>query len=180
MKQPIIIVDYNPQWPAMFEKEKERILASIGQWVKAIEHIGSTAVSGLSSKPVIDIMIGVHTLAEADAHCVKRIEQLGYHYVPEYEKELPQRRYFRKVTPDGTHTHHIHLVEIDSEFWEHHLLFRDYLRAHQHVAQEYAQLKRMLSAQCTDCHEYTDAKTEFINKIMHKAQQWKKATMHTH
>src|ERR1019366_6870997 len=51
----IVIADYDPRWPGMFEEEKERLLHCVGQWVLDIEHIGSTAVAGLGAKPVIDI-----------------------------------------------------------------------------------------------------------------------------
>jgi GrpB-like predicted nucleotidyltransferase (UPF0157 family) len=69
----VTIVDYNPIWPELFELEKEKLLAAVGDYVLDIQHIGSTAVPGLAAKPVIDIMIGVRTLAEADAACIEPI-----------------------------------------------------------------------------------------------------------
>ena len=59
MKRPVKIVDYNPQWPKLFENEKQRILNVIGHFVVRIEHIGSTAVIGLSAKPIIDITVAI-------------------------------------------------------------------------------------------------------------------------
>lgn len=51
----IKIVDYDPTWPALFEREKIRILDLIGDLVEEIHHVGSTSVLGLCAKPKIDI-----------------------------------------------------------------------------------------------------------------------------
>ena len=66
MKAPVIIEEYNPKWPLLYEDEKNRILNVIGEKYENIEHIGSTSVPGLGAKPIIDIMIGFRTLSEAE------------------------------------------------------------------------------------------------------------------
>ncbi len=53
---------------------------------------------------------------------------IGYECVPEHEDMIPERRYFHKGAP-GAGRYHLHMVETGSEFWERHLLFREYLRA---------------------------------------------------
>lgn len=166
--EPITIADYDPRWPALYEEEKARILAAIGEWLVDIQHVGSTAVPGLAAKPIIDIMPGIRSLTDAQ-HCIAALEALGYEYVPEYEAELPERRYFRKrATP---YSHHIHMVEATSDFWQRHLLFRDYLRAHPDAAAEYGELKRRLAARIGDDRVgYTEAKTEFIRSIEERAR----------
>ena len=63
----VVIVDYDPRWPAMYEEEKERIVATLGPAIAAIEHMGSTAVPGLAAKPIIDIMLGIHAGGGAGA-----------------------------------------------------------------------------------------------------------------
>lgn len=132
---PIEIVDYDPAWPRRFEDEKSRIIVAIGSSVVAVEHVGSTAIPGVAAKPIIDIMAGLRSLAEW-TNCIGPLEALGYEYVPSWEVELPERRYFRRVRP-RPRTHHIHMVETTSEFWRRQLLFRDHLRAHQEDAREY-------------------------------------------
>jgi GrpB-like predicted nucleotidyltransferase (UPF0157 family) len=77
MPNPVIIVNYDPRWPLMYEAEKARLLAAIGDLLLAIEHIGSTAVLGLSAKPIIDMLAGVRDRAAAD-ECVARLQSLGY------------------------------------------------------------------------------------------------------
>lgn len=163
----ILIADYNPQWPHIYEAERQRILGATGQWLASIEHVGSTSVPGLAAKPIIDIMAGIRTLADAPA-CIAPLEALGYHYVPEYEASIPERRYFRKG-PKGARLFHLHMVEPTSDFWEKELLFRDYLRAHPSTAQAYEALKRKLARQYTDGNEYCEAKTDFIMATLARA-----------
>jgi GrpB-like predicted nucleotidyltransferase (UPF0157 family) len=148
----------------MYEEEKERILAALGPAVIAIEHIGSTAVPGLAAKPIIDIMLGIRTLDEVPA-LYGPLAGIGWEYAPEFELIIPERRFFRKG-PEESRTHHLHMVEYGDEFWVRHLLFRDYLRSHPEVANDYEQLKRTLAERyATDRPAYTEAKTDFIRQI---------------
>ncbi|MDQ3812942.1 MAG: GrpB family protein, partial [Armatimonadota bacterium] len=134
----------------------------------AIEHIGSTSVPGLAAKPIIDIMVGLADFTQADA-LVLRLQSLNYEYVPQFEDEMPFRRYFRKED-SGVRTHQIHMVALSSEFWRRHLFFRDYLVTHPNAAEEYATLKRELAKrEWNDVNDYATAKTEFIQRIEAKA-----------
>jgi len=174
MPATIMIADYNPAWPDMFTAEKARLMAVIGDHVADIQHIGSTSVPGLGAKPVIDIMIGVRVLADADAYCIAPIIGLGYEYVKAFEVELPFRRYFRKDNADGMRTHQIHLVEIESDWWERHLVFRDYLRTHREASEAYGRLKRELATQpFKTTNDYAEAKTDFITAVEAQAFAWK-------
>lgn len=169
MSSPIVIENYNPQWPILYEGEKGRIFGVIGQAVVAIEHVGSTAVPGLGAKPIIDIMVALRHLADAEA-CIEPLQSIGYEYVPKYEVFIPERRYFRKWV-QAERTHQVHMVERTSEFWDRHILFRDYLRTHPEVAQEYYQLKKELAAKYGSNRDgYTDAKTPFIESVVAKAR----------
>ncbi len=134
----------------------------------AVEHVGSTAVPNLAAKPIIDIMVGIRTLADAP-FVVEPLASIGYEYVPKYEVTMPERRYFHKG-PAMARTHHLHMVEPTSEFWKRQLAFRDYLRAHPDVAEQYARLKQALAVQYQwDRSGYTDAKTEFILGVIAQA-----------
>jgi GrpB-like predicted nucleotidyltransferase (UPF0157 family) len=165
MGEKVIIFPYDPNWKFLFDEEKKMILEVIGAYAEDIRHVGSTSVEGLSAKPIIDIMIGIRTLTEAQ-NCIMPLSSLGYDYIPEYEKDLPMRRYFRKPS-NGTRTHHIHMVELNSDFWARHLAFRDYLASHPKERDEYALLKIKLAEKySTDREAYTDAKSDFINGIV--------------
>ena len=80
---------------------------------------------------------------------------------------MPGRLFFRKGNP---RTHHLHVTEIGSEFWERHLVFRDYLRAYPETARNYAQLKHDLADRFRrDRAAYTEAKTGFISEVVRRA-----------
>ncbi len=169
MVQPVIIQPYDPDWKRCYQVEETAIQAQIGQHIRAITHVGSTAVPGLAAKPIIDIMVGVDRLAEALA-CIAPLQHLDYTYHPEYESLMPERRYFTRQNL-GLDTHHLHLVELTSEFWDRHLVFRDYLRNHAEIARRYEALKLKLAEQFKfQRHVYTDAKTKFIETVIRQAR----------
>ncbi len=165
----VSIVEYRSEWQKIFEEERRLLQDVLGEASAKVEHIGSTAVNGLAAKPIIDIMVGLPDFSVADK-LVLVIETLGYEYIKKYEDEMPFRRYFAKNL-NRIRTHQIHMVEIGSEFWGRHLLFRDYLRQNPDMANEYAVLKKQL-AECEweDVNEYADAKTNFIKSIENKAK----------
>jgi GrpB-like predicted nucleotidyltransferase (UPF0157 family)/protein associated with RNAse G/E len=170
-KNPVVIADYDPLWPAIYAEERDRILGATGDRLLAIEHVGSTAVPGLAAKPIIDIMVGISRLSDS-SKCIMPLRSIGYEYVPEYEKEIPERRYFHRGPRGVPNKHfHLHMVEHTSDFWKRHLLFRDYLRAHPDVAQNYCQLKRELAKRYTSNRDaYTEAKTSFIESVVAQAE----------
>jgi GrpB-like predicted nucleotidyltransferase (UPF0157 family) len=165
--EPVEIVEYDPAWPGQYERERDLIADALGDLAAAIEHVGSTAVPGLGAKPIVDIMVGVRSLAEGEK-CVGLLEELGYEYKGEFG--IPGRLYFRRLT-DGNRSHQIHMVEIGSDFWERHLLFRDYLRENPREARDYYELKlRLVGEFGSDREGYTEAKTEFIRSAEAKAR----------
>ena len=173
MPEPIIIVDYKREWPKEYAREAARILGAIGNKALRVEHIGSTAVPGLGAKPIIDIMLAVGVIS--DAHeCIAPLQSIGYEYTP--YPDFPERLFFRDG-PMGAGPHHLHATEIRSGFWEEKLLFRDFLRAHAEVAQEYFLLKRRLAkrhgADRDKYEPYTEAKTSFIESVLARARDEK-------
>jgi len=159
---------YNPEWTSMYNQTKELFLNSFGDKIDAIEHIGSTSVPGLGAKPIIDILLGVRKLHEAESF-IPKMHELGFEYISKYEDVMPERRYFVK-REHGKSTHHVHSVEVDSPFWKRHLLFRDYLRMNDDVRDAYFKLKKELSdKEWSDSNDYADAKTEFIRNIEKEA-----------
>ncbi|MBS1809906.1 MAG: GrpB family protein [Acidobacteria bacterium] len=166
------IAEYNPDWPAIFAREKADLLRALRLDGVCIEHFGSTSVIGLAAKPVIDVIVGLPDFALADGF-VPNIEALGYDYIAKYNAVMPFRRFFQK-RPDGIATHNLHMVETGCEFWERHLLFRDYLRSHPETAMGYAAHKKELALrEWQDVNDYANAKTEFIQAIDAQAKVWK-------
>ena len=174
----VVIADYNSAWPAQFAEEAAQVRAALGDSVVAIEHFGSTAVPGLSAKPIIDLLVAVRSLPEARARAVPALEALGYAYWA--GDPAPDRMFFVKgLPPSGPRTHHVHLVDLTTsldprlgEFtFADRLLFQDYLRAHPEEGQRYANLKRDLAARFPDDREaYTSGKTDYVYSVMQKAR----------
>jgi GrpB-like predicted nucleotidyltransferase (UPF0157 family) len=166
--QPIEVVDYDRDWPRQYVAERDRIDAAIGDVALAIEHVGGTAVPGLPAKPVIDLMVGVEDIERAGP-AVAGLINLGYEYVPELESQLPDRRYFRRGSPES---HHVHMVPVSSDYWAEHLLFRDYLRTHPQAAEEYGKLKLGLAGRHRlDRDAYRAGKVPFIDTVVAAARR---------
>ena len=159
---------WSPGWAERFEAEKRVLLEAFRPEAIEIEHIGSTAVRGLAAKPIVDMLLGAADLASIERR-MPSLVALGYRYVPEFEAELPGRRYFVKPA-HGAAELHLHAVRVHDGFWSRHLAFRDALREDSHLAAEYAQLKRRLAARFGhDRGAYTDAKSDFIRRVIDAA-----------
>lgn len=166
-EEPISLAPYDPAWPGLFLEESRQLEVVLRPWLAgAIEHIGSTAVRGLTAKPVIDIMAAVLDL-ESSVPARDAVAQLGYVYFP-YRAEV--MHWFCKPSPEHR-THHLHLVPAGSALWAERLLFRDYLRSTPAAAAEYAALKIELAARYRfDRETYTDAKSDFVRSILELAK----------
>ena len=170
LKRPIIVVDYDPQWYSLFEGEKKKLAIALHNRFLMIEHIGSTAVPDLASKPVIDIGVGVRSLTDLN-DLIPPIERLGYIYEPVFEQLVPERRFFWKGTP-LIHTVHLHLAEATHPVLLRPILFRDFLRRHPKTAEEYGELKRELAKRCKeDLDAYVAGKTAFVEMVMKQAEE---------
>lgn len=161
----VVIAEYDPRWPELFEAEKEKIVAVIGDRVVAVEHTGSTAVPGLAAKPIIDIVAGVRGLANATGACKGPLTSIGYEHVP--RPGLPDRALFLRGAWLIEPMYHLHLIEHGKEAWERHLRFRDALRASPRLARRYEDLKRRLAVEYwADRAAYTAAKHQFVSDIV--------------
>ena len=162
IRERVEIGPYDPEWPAQFEAEKQRIEGALGALAIEVHHMGSTAIPGLAAKPIIDIMIVVRQLDDA-AQCIAPLKELGYTSVD--HPENVDRRFFRK----GQHprTHHVHIVEQDSQALKEHLAFRDALRGDPQLRDQYAALKYDLAERYqNDRAQYTESKTEFVTRVV--------------
>jgi GrpB-like predicted nucleotidyltransferase (UPF0157 family) len=156
----IVIVPYDPTWPAQFAAERAAVVAALGPFVRDIQHMGSTAVPGLAAKPIIDILVAVDSLDPAEEY-IAALAPLGYQTAP---GGATDRIFFLKGVP---RTHHLHIVLAGSWAHRRHIAFRDYLRAHPETVQAYEDMKRALAAQFGSNREgYTNAKTAWIADVV--------------
>lgn len=191
----INIEAYNSDWPLTFEKIKTELLEWIGFLHPNIAHIGSTSIEGLSAKPIIDILVGLAHESDLEK-VIKPLTGKDYVYYEKYNAPMPYRRFFvkHKVSPqslsipvmitdqrrlpESTHEHglrlaHVHVLAHSSEHWLRHIAFRDYIRAHPDVKQQYQRLKKQLSLrEWIDGNEYNEAKNSFMKAEEQKALRW--------
>lgn len=161
------VVDYDPTWSKLFHIEKKHLEEIMTDNVLAVHHIGSTAIPGIKAKPVIDILIEVHSLQKVDEMEIK-LSNLGY--VGKGENGIPDRRFFQKG--GDNRTHHVHCYKKGNPEVKRHILFRDYLRTHLNRALEYSRLKEELSIKFfQDPHGYVEGKNEFVQMIDEKVNQ---------
>lgn len=166
MAERVEIATYDKQWPGHFRDIAASLQALIGLEVIAIDHIGSTAVPGLSAKPLIDIDVTLpspeHVLA-----AISTMEDAGYeNRGNRYERDVyaflmtstnPKRRVY--LLPQGNETHQKRII------------FRDYLIAHPQIMAEYSALKQKLAREYAyDGDGYTRAKADFVNRVVATAR----------
>ena len=160
----IVVVAYDPEWPRRVEQERELLERVLAPWLDGgIHHVGSTAVPGLSAKPILDLVAGVCDLEDARAAAGPLAEH-GY-------VDDPHRpgiaHHFAKRAPAGETTHGLHLTEPDSDLWRERLVFRDALRADPELAAEYEALKLRLAAEhAGDGAAYTQGKRAFVAAVL--------------
>jgi GrpB-like predicted nucleotidyltransferase (UPF0157 family) len=162
---PVVIVDYDAQWPTIFEIVAQPIRTAVADLGARVEHVGGTAVPGLAAKPIIDIDVLVPSTADIPA-AITLLRGLGY--VHRGDQGVPGREAFAG-RGDGP-AHHLYVVAEGSSPAVAHLSLRDRLRRHPELVREYAALKRRLAAWYGDDRRaYTDAKTEFIARVLRSA-----------
>ena len=165
---PVIITDYDRNWPVLFDKEK-RILTNLFVSNLRIEHIGSTAVTGLSAKPTIDILIEKPDNINDD-QIIRTMTGNEYIHMIEQTQHLMFVKGY-SATGLEKESYHIHMGPLDQDWLWDRIYFRDYLRKNLNEAQTYEKMKRKLSIQYrNDRDAYTEAKTEYIRIITQKAK----------
>ena len=123
--------------------------------------VGSTAVPGLASKPIVDMLAPVTSLADARG-AVSILEQDGWLHWPA-DPNRSWRLWFLRPQPDAR-THHLYLIQYDDPHVRELRAFRDALRANDALRDRYEALKRSLAKAFRDDREaYTKAKADFID-----------------
>lgn len=165
LQAPIEIAEYDPAWPARYEREAARVRDVLGMRVVRLEHAGSTAVPTLPAKPIVDMVLEVRDSADEPSY-VPDLEAAGY-MLRIREPEWFEHRVFR-----GPDTNiNLHVFSADCEETDRMLLFRDWLRANDADRERYAAAKRDLAARdWTYMQQYADAKTAVVAEIMARAE----------
>jgi GrpB-like predicted nucleotidyltransferase (UPF0157 family) len=160
LDEPVTLAAYDAHWPAAFEAERSRLCRALEISPESIEHIGSTAVPGLLSKPVVDLMLGVPRYPPIES-AVSRLVILGYQDIG--EAGVAGRRYLRMRE---TTSFNVHVVERGGEHWTNNLRLRDYLRRDADARARYAGAKRAALASGDHLLAYSAAKQPTIVQLM--------------
>jgi len=162
-----ILLPYQPAWAKKFDQEKNKLLELFGAKALIVEHIGSTSIPGLSSKPIVDIAVLIEKGEEGDEF-IESLKELGYRY--DEPSSSGERHFFRKGDPTEFH---LSIAYKDrGGFWDRQTLFRDYLRKHDDLRDEYAWLKAaLLERDPTGKDSYIAGKSDFVNKVLDLAKK---------
>ncbi|MEN3361543.1 MAG: hypothetical protein V7637_5525 [Mycobacteriales bacterium] len=162
---PVLVAEYDPGWPARYEREAARLRELLGDRALLIEHVGSTSVPGLPAKPIIDLDLVVADSAEEGSY-LPTLVAAGYRLLIR-EPEWYEHRCFK-----GPDTNiNLHVFSPGSAEVERHLLFRDWLRGHDADRDRYAAAKRELAGRrWTYIQQYADAKTGVVTEILARAR----------
>lgn len=158
---PIVLAEYDPGWPALYEREAVRIHGVLGKRVRLLEHVGSTSVPGLAAKPRIDILLIVPNSADEPAY-VPAMEAAGY-VVRIREPDWYEHRVFKGPDTDVN----VHVFSPGCPEIARMLMFRDWLRTHDADRARYEAAKRDLARRTwRHVQDYADAKTAVVESIL--------------
>lgn len=129
------VENYSSKWPDKYAVEAESIRSVLGESIKDIQHIGSTAIPGSIAKPIIDIAILVDSIEDVDFF-VEKLSALDYIYKPEMSSV--ERIFLRKGNPIE---YHLSVTCPQYGFWKRQLDFRDCLKNNSSLVEEYNALK---------------------------------------
>jgi GrpB-like predicted nucleotidyltransferase (UPF0157 family) len=161
---PVQLVEYDPAWPARFEREASRIRAALGDRARRLEHVGSTSVPGLPAKPIIDVLLVVSDSSDESTY-LPALESAGY-VLRIREPEWFEHRLFRGPESEVN----IHVFTEGADEVDRMLAFRDWLRTHEDDRLSYERTKRELAARNWKyVQHYADAKSEVVEGILRRA-----------
>lgn len=161
------IMDYQKDYPKIYEQEKANLLNIYKDRISSIEHIGSTSIMGIKSKPIIDILIQTDDLSEFIEFTETNVE--GEIYTVKKEPTMGGDYLIRKEE-DGKVKVFIHVYKTGDINGLTSIIFRDYMNKHEEEKREYENLKiELYNKYKNDRKQYTFGKDKFIKSIIDKA-----------
>ncbi len=159
------LTDHSPGWKTEFQKVRKNLLENTNIPDSHIAHIGSTAITGIPAKPIIDVMAAVEDLAAIDKQLIAGLRAAGF---LQLKVKRPGEMVFARFADEDykIKTHFLHLVEYEGVLWKNLLFFRDYLNDNEDARKEYVQLKLdYIKNTSTGIKAYTEYKEIFVNRI---------------
>jgi GrpB-like predicted nucleotidyltransferase (UPF0157 family) len=161
---PVVLAEYEPEWPRQFAREEKRIRDALGDAALQVEHVGSTSIPGLAAKPVIDIALVVPDSTDEAAY-VPALEAAGY-TLRIREADWFEHRLLKDTDPNVN----LHVFPAGCPEVERMLRFRDHLRRDAADRLLYEQTKRELAQrEWKYVQHYADAKSDVVEAILQRA-----------
>ena len=159
----VVVVPYDEAWKNAFEEIKTEIEAEIGDLIIGIEHVGSTAVEGMSAKPCIDIDVIIKDYSVFD-EIVRKLGVIGY--IHEGDLGIKDREAFKYANKPHLMTHHLYVCPRDSEELHRHIAFRDFLRKNPEAVKKYSRVKETAAQLFPDSiDQYIEYKSPCIEEL---------------
>ena len=159
---PVKITPYHNELTEKFAVEQKRLAKILPSHV-TVEHIGSTAI-GIGGKNIIDILLGVN-----DADEMREIRDLliQHGYIEGHDSH-PDRIFMATSTGETKEgDYHIHICPKDADSYRDIIIFRDFLRTHPEIAEEYEEKKHEVAhAANYDRKKYKALKSEYVTELL--------------
>lgn len=169
----VALCNHEKQWEIEAKNTIVRLKSILGDVIRDIQHVGSTAINNIKAKPIIDIAVAVDSF-DAVLEYEEQLKAAGFYYRP--NSDLGEQLLFASGSLyDGTgdlQTHFIHIVKTGSMDWINYINFRDYLNGNPDIAKEYEDLKMSLAAAASEDknrEKYLNGKRDFIVYTLRKA-----------
>jgi GrpB-like predicted nucleotidyltransferase (UPF0157 family) len=172
-KDLVQIVKYNPEWAVLADNFCQELRTACQGLVSDIQHVGSTAVPNLPSKPIIDIAIAIEHF-QVMPKLKDILANIGYCYrgslreVIERSTDTSEEdHYFTRESSFEVRTVHLHVVKYRGTEWKNYIQFRDILRNDPNIRKQYEYLKLdLMSKYPNDRQSYTISKHDFIQTVL--------------
>ena len=160
----VVLVEYDPAWPGLYEREAARIRAVLGGVVVGLAHVGSTSVPGLAAKPIVDVVLEVADSAD-EASYVPALEAAGY-VLRIREPEWCEHRMFKGPDTDVN----VHVFSAGEPEVGRMVAFRDRLRVSAADRVLYERTKRELAGRdWVYVQQYAEEKAGVVADILGRA-----------
>jgi GrpB-like predicted nucleotidyltransferase (UPF0157 family) len=184
----VVVVDYDPEWPARGVALAEALTNALGETARRVEHIGSTSIPGMAAKDVLDMQVSVDDLDLAANAFDQPLRAFGFERRPYEHDHVPagstddpelwvKRYWSRQGSAGGAVNLHVRLVGSPNERLA--LLFRDWFRTHASAIPAYAAFKRSLAGAVPDPGVYAEVKDPVVDLVIAIAETWARHTSWT-
>ena len=167
---PIEIRPYDPDWPALFERERQRVGAALGGVAVDIQHIGSTSIPGLASKNIIDFYVAINGPPTTEGPNTA-LADCGYESYGNSPID-PETDWLWRSASDNL-AYVAHLCDHRRPWLATAVNFRDYLSAHPEQREIYVELKRRLAEEGAGFLKYTVDKMILWTELADQANAWR-------